>query len=316
MSRDMEKEREKERREGIIMEDEAGEEEGVIYYEFLNPTTAVLRISKFEEENQLQIIKRLEEATCAFYEASIDALIIDISSASGNNYCFAMSLLNYLFPEYRSFEYAVSHKNKLTGAFDMKASDLFSEFASAGSDLLNNNATLNQLCQMNPQIVGLFSPCAWNEYDSPVDVFHDDSWFLPGDQLSRGGVTANYSSIFTQSCAANSNFFIPGETNSLFLPPSNIILLSDGLCSSSCAVFARFPSSFPSPSHLSLPSFFPFLSSASFLSSFPFPLPSPLLFLLHSPFPFLSLSVPSLTSPSLPLIALFFSFSLVLWDSS
>ena len=68
--------------------------------------------------------------------------------------------------------------------------------------------------------------------------FTDGSWLVPGVVHTRGGVTANYSSLiaispFLQACGNPPLMF----TQQLF-QASNIVLLSRGFCGSTCALFA------------------------------------------------------------------------------
>jgi hypothetical protein len=203
-----------------------------VYYTTISPGVGVLRIYTFSPKDRAQFIKTIEEAMCSFAQSGVTKLILDLSQNGGGSICLGYALERFLFPEL----------SPVTGAYDIKASDLFLDFADAGASLLcTEGGTINdtlQFCGTNPELVGYFTPCAWFDWFSKEEYF-DESWIVPGNDAKRGGVTAQYSSFVTQGCADAYNFWIPGQTTGWTLQPQNVILVSDGLCGSTCAVFSR-----------------------------------------------------------------------------
>ena len=198
-----------------------------IYYEMADATTGVLRVYTFAPSDRKAWIDTAEEAICFFNEQNIQRLIIDVSQNGGGSICLGYALEEFLFPGLR----------QTVGAYDLKSSPLFKLFASTAAGQMCDNLS-EQLCGVDPEAAGYFTPCAWYDWYSR-DQYYDDTWFLPGKVVTRGGVPGDYSSFVTQNCDVEFTRWFPGEVTNLNLDPENIILLSDGLCGSTCSVFAR-----------------------------------------------------------------------------
>lgn len=189
-----------------------------------------MRIYTFAPTNSSAFIQTIQEAVIFFNQQNISQLIIDVIQNGGGYVCLGYAVDRFLFPDL----------DPLVGAYDIKASPLFNTFAlSASAQLCNSSAPYFQMCGIAPSIAGYFTPCAWYDWFSG-DNYFDESWFFPGNQIVRGGVLDTYSLPVKQGCADEFIRWIPGEISTLNLDSSNIILLSDGLCGSTCAVFTRF----------------------------------------------------------------------------
>jgi hypothetical protein len=203
-----------------------------IYYTTIQGNVGVLRIYTFSPKDRAEFIKTAEEALCTFAANNISKLIIDLSQNGGGSICLGYGLERFLFPLL----------SPVVGAYDIKASDLFRMYSDAGAELLcTEGGTINdtlQFCGTNPELVGYFTPCAWFDWYSGEE-YYDETWFIPGNYASRGGVSAYYTSFVSQGCDDAFTMWIPGQATGLSLRPENVILVSDGLCGSTCAVFSR-----------------------------------------------------------------------------
>lgn len=192
-----------------------------------NDKTGVLRIYTFSPSDSNEFINIVEDAVCNFKKNNISKLIIDVSQNGGGSICLGYAVERFLFPDI----------SPDTGSYDIKASELFKSFATSAASQMCSNHT-HQVCGLNPEVVGYFTPCAWYDWYSKSQ-YYDSTWFLPGKMVTRGGIPDSYSTFITQNCESEYSRWIPANTARLELPAQNIILLSDGLCGSTCAVFSR-----------------------------------------------------------------------------
>ena len=194
----------------------------------VNDNTGVLRIYTFSPSSPQKFISTVEDAICYFNENNITQLIIDVSQNGGGSICLGYAVERFLFPDV----------TPMTGAYDIKASSLFTLFSNvAPGKMCDRTNETEQVCG-NPMLSGYFTPCTWYDWYSK-DQYYDSTWFIPGNEVTRGGVEGTYSTFITQNCEDQYRLWIPGKATSLNLSPNNIIVVSDGLCGSTCSVFSR-----------------------------------------------------------------------------
>jgi len=80
----------------------------------------------------------------------------------------------------------------------------------------------------NRSDIDLFSPQFW--FNSQRQPYNDSSWYSPGLHHTRGGIKGSYSQRTYHACD-----FVQVYPRHNF---TKILILSDGLCGSTCAVFA------------------------------------------------------------------------------
>lgn len=70
--------------------------------------------------------------------------------------------------------------------------------------------------------------------------YFDETWFNSGRTALRGGVTEQFTALFHDSCYAEYfSRLTPADINPGY-EPKNVVLISDGMCGSTCSVFSSF----------------------------------------------------------------------------
>lgn len=158
-----------------------------------------LQITTFSPDNNDQFLSVVEAATAQAQANSIPFLIIDVRGNGGGDICLG----------YQVIERLVAEPNPI-GHYDIIQNPLM--------DLFVSKATVNT------PIVG---PSSWTQ--SNGQPYTDNTWYTPGVTHLRGGVNGTYSNPSYLSCDFNS----PAPNHQF----KKVIILSDGLCGSTCAVF-------------------------------------------------------------------------------
>jgi len=171
---------------------------------FLSQEVLVMRIINFEPPNNdefLNIVFNTIEVANLF---DIPYLILDLRGNGGGDICLGYQVIDALMEESNPF-----------GKYDIIHSPLMGQFA-------------NYLAQ--PQYSGfLFSPSFWDDPATNVP-FTNISWYTPGNTFTRGGVASNYTKFVHLQCDNST-----APVRYLF---DQILILTDGLCGSTCAVFS------------------------------------------------------------------------------
>eukprot|EP00823_Brevimastigomonas_motovehiculus_P004094 TRINITY_DN2615_c0_g2_i1.p1 TRINITY_DN2615_c0_g2~~TRINITY_DN2615_c0_g2_i1.p1 ORF type:complete len:839 (-),score=223.05 TRINITY_DN2615_c0_g2_i1:208-2682(-) len=160
-------------------------------------------------------------------------LILDLIGNGGGDICLGYSLARFLFPHLTLQQHRV-----IAGRYDLVSSDLFATFARLASDYAMQNPD-KVTCYNDPELGFYFSPCIWVGAEQQ-NLFSTSSWMTEGPQYTRGGVSQAYSVPLHESCEWEfAQWLAPGTVFPGF-SADDILLISDGLCGSTCAVFSSF----------------------------------------------------------------------------
>ncbi|KAJ3428201.1 peptidase s41 family protein [Anaeramoeba flamelloides] len=178
----------------------------------------IIRIYSFslQDEAGYEGFKNMIEKSYDYmYENCIRYLILDLRDNGGGSIDLGYQLFYYIFE---------NQKEKLTpkiGNYDLIHSKLHDELFEKCAD--------NDKCYNDKSIPT--TPKYW--YDKDENQFETIDWYSPGKKYSRGGVEQSYSNLFHE------NVDLSWENkNKLFFDQEHLILLSDGICGSTCAVFS------------------------------------------------------------------------------
>jgi len=140
-------------------------------------------------------------------------LLLDVRSNGGGLVCLSVSSQYQLVPDWDF------HKNNdLYCLYDFKKSSLYDVLVNDGYEYATGN-------YLNPNT-------------DPAVPYTDMSWYTPNEQYTRGGILGNYSTkLYFPDCRNFIDSFISSRsiTNG---PWSKMLILTDGLCGSACALFA------------------------------------------------------------------------------
>eukprot|EP01125_Pyxidicula_operculata_P010746 TRINITY_DN3537_c0_g1_i2.p1 TRINITY_DN3537_c0_g1~~TRINITY_DN3537_c0_g1_i2.p1 ORF type:complete len:495 (+),score=64.67 TRINITY_DN3537_c0_g1_i2:502-1986(+) len=187
-----------------------------IYFEVYNNDTVIMHITSFRFTEGTYF----DEIANWWYFAQIqqiNKLIIDVRGNPGGNLCAAMSILSAFTPFVNDSD---TQSSTLFPQFDTIQSNLGNVFFGAGAT--------SKYCQ---NTVNVYCPFGYNS-TSTGQAYDSIQWYSPGEQLSRGGSTSSYSERVYLNCGTKK------FTKSSFRFP-NILIVSDGYCGSSCAVFTN-----------------------------------------------------------------------------
>jgi hypothetical protein len=215
---------------------------GVSYADY-SEDVGILKVSTFGPPVTQVFRSRVEQAMYQFAQTDKGhnkKLILDLRSNGGGDICLGYALHRYLFPT--TDVHTNGHGPQSLARYDMLKSDLYAELAAkAAEDLVESP----QSC--SPDVVGYFTPCFWfygastasSAVKSTSVMVTNGDWMGSGAvSRTRGGVTADYSSLVHDWCEYEYEFWAPPGAGFGGIDPSNVILLSDGLCGSTCSVFS------------------------------------------------------------------------------
>jgi hypothetical protein len=220
---------------------------GVAYGDY-SDDVGILKVSTFGPPDMQTFRSRVEEAMHTFSLTDKDhskKLIVDLRSNGGGDICLGYGLHRYLFPQ--THVNTNGHGPHSMARYDMIKSDLFSEMAVKGAEMLATTPQSQLACGQDPEVVGYFTPCAWfngaNSGSMAVKssnvMVSDGDWMSSGAvSRTRGGVTAEYSGLIHEGCEVEYSKWAPPGAGFGGVSPENVILLSDGLCGSTCSVFS------------------------------------------------------------------------------
>jgi len=159
----------------------------------------VLQITSFVPASNKQFLAVVDEVVQLGLQGNIPNLILDVRGNGGGDICLGYQVIHNLIAE----------PNPI-GHYDIIHSPLMDLMVSRADD--------------DTPLVG---PSWWTQADGTP--YPNSSWYTPGLQHVRGGVTGTYSNPSYHNCD-----FSPKAPAYLF---KKILILSDGLCGSTCAVF-------------------------------------------------------------------------------
>lgn len=151
----------------------------------------------------------IDEGFAALEAAGVTKLIVDLQSNSGGIICWGRYVLQTLFPQTVDSPYVYS----------LRASPLAQALTWA---------TFWQDQEVKSPFGGLVDPMTGKE-------FVTDSWMNPGSRLPRRKGTFSRE-VTDRFCSAVQD--IKGDSEDTMFEPQDIILLTNGLCGSTCAVLA------------------------------------------------------------------------------
>ena len=191
----------------------------VNYYE-IDGKVGVITIESFVPKSEVQFAKDFQMSMYTAKLNKIQRLIIDLTNNGGGEECLGYALIKYL--------YSSSFKENFATLFartDMIATDLGRELAQAGAGLPSNTDSI-------------WNPATWKSIDGKS--FVDASWYTNQVSHVRSGYNASYTSILKENYCQPSfdNYYFTGE-DLLYYAPDDIILISNGRCASTCALFSR-----------------------------------------------------------------------------
>ena len=170
---------------------------------FVDNDTIALKISTFSPDVESQFLSVLHKTLTTAESKEVKNLIVDVIGNGGGSICLGYKIINQLVSE-RNPEgtYDIIHSN-LTDALVQKASKM-------------------------REMIPVYGPSFWS--NKQRKVYSDSSWYEPGIEYSRGGKVSNYSQRVFHACDYDDS--VPTHKF------QRILILSDGLCGSTCAVFS------------------------------------------------------------------------------
>jgi len=181
---------------------------------------AVISLESFAPQSENTFLLDLSSILNMIETNKMEKLIIDISNNKGGDSCLTKTVLNRLYTNLfgmRSVD--------VEARMDLADSDIGREMAIAGAVLPNTSNSI-------------WSPSAWK--NSNGEIFTDANWFLNQVNITRGSMSAFYTSpIYEHDCIQNSEESGGERTDGSTFSSDNVILLSNGICIGSCALFAR-----------------------------------------------------------------------------
>jgi len=192
--------------------------EKISYYE-INGNVGVITIADFGPSSIPQFAKDFQTSLYFAKLNKISNMIIDLTNNGGGEECLGYALVKYLYSNSFKEDYVTLFANS-----DMIQSDLGLELAKAGAQK-----------QVSDNI---WSPLHWRSTNG--GVFRDESWYSKSVEHTRGGVSNKYTSFVKENyCASFFSPFYFDDGSLLNYPLDDIILISNGRCASTCALFSR-----------------------------------------------------------------------------
>lgn len=195
----------------------------VSYFE-IDGQVGVITIDSFVPQSEVAFAKDFQMSMYMAKLNKIPKLIIDVTNNGGGEECLGYALIKYLYSSTFSQNFAT-----LFARTDMIATELGRALALKGAS------------QLGPNDDSIWNPTTWRDMNGVT--YSDASWYTVQHNYTRGGNNAPshaYTSILKENYCQSSfdNYYFTGE-DLLNYSPDNIILLSNGRCASTCALFTR-----------------------------------------------------------------------------
>jgi hypothetical protein len=219
---------------------------GVSYADY-SDDIGILKVSTFGPSDMQVFRSRVEEAMHTFStngNVATKKLVLDLRSNGGGDICLGYALNRFLFPT--TTVHTNGHGPHSMARYDMIKSALFTELAAKGADMLAKSPQTQLACGQDPEVVGYFTPCSWFAGASDAATATKGSnimvgsgeWLSSSVSRTRGGVTAQYSNLIHEGCEDEYYNWAPPGAGFGGIEPNRVMLLSDGLCGSTCSVFS------------------------------------------------------------------------------
>lgn len=204
---------------------------GTISFTVLPDNTGVLQINNFEPDDNTAFLTLIQTAI-SNHQQNLGGtkLIIDLRGNGGGDICLGYSVLRFLFPQILQPSFGVDASDGPYGRYDTIIAPLTQFLADLGSASLRTSPA-NNPCNF-------FTPCAWLN-PSTQTPYANEEWFNSGRTLERGGVMESFTALFHDNCASYYGPLAPSDINPGY-QPKNVIMMSDGMCGSTCSVFSSF----------------------------------------------------------------------------
>ncbi|KAJ6237693.1 peptidase s41 family protein [Anaeramoeba flamelloides] len=174
----------------------------------------IIRIYNFAPDNVQGFKYQIEQIYDYLYQHNVEYLVIDLRNNGGGIIDLGYQLFYYIFG-------TEEYQDPKIGNYDFRHSDLHYEMFS--------KCALNEECLNEKD--NFFSPKYW--LDENEKGFDSNIWYFQGNNYTRGGNIHEYSSLVHDHVDLSWE-----NTNELYYKPEKVIVLSDGRCGSTCAVFA------------------------------------------------------------------------------
>ncbi|KAJ1554700.1 hypothetical protein HK096_002311 [Nowakowskiella sp. JEL0078] len=150
-------------------------------------------------------------------------LIIDVSSNGGGVVCYAQLIATILF---NVVPRKLLFKDIQFPVFDMRSSDLLNTIAKASASTASSKTILQ-----------FYSSATKSPLQNPLSVWYTTR--SPGPDNTKGAYTQQYGDTFCNIPSLVSSYVTAAKLQQSFWDPSNIALLSDGVCGSACSFITR-----------------------------------------------------------------------------
>ncbi|KAJ6240619.1 peptidase s41 family protein [Anaeramoeba flamelloides] len=174
----------------------------------------IIRIYNFAPDNVQGFKYQIEQIYDYLYQHDVEYLVIDLRNNGGGIIDLGYQLFYYIFG-------TEEYPDPKIGNYDFRHSDLHDEMFS--------KCELNEECLNEKD--NFFSPKYW--LDANEKEFESNIWYFQGNNYTRGEKIHGYSSLVHEPVDLSWE-----NTNELYYKPEKVLVLSDGRCGSTCAVFA------------------------------------------------------------------------------
>jgi len=148
-----------------------------------------------------------------------DMVVLDVMQNGGGYVCLGIRLMEMLVEDF------FDDHTKTQMVYDLPHSDLMSTFV----DVYNYPDPF-----VNPMDVEqILNPVTQESYNNGAE------WYYPGRNVTMGGVTSLRSNTFCLDCRNSEQLPSTTYRPATFVPPSHLVILTDGTCGSTCASFTK-----------------------------------------------------------------------------
>ncbi|KAL9649024.1 hypothetical protein ABK040_008401 [Willaertia magna] len=191
----------------------------VSYYR-VGDQVSVITIDSFVPNSNAQFAKDFQLSLYLAKLSKTSRLIIDVTNNGGGDECLGYALIKYLFPA----DFAQNYETLFANT-DMIATDIGLELAQAGAKRNDNQDSI-------------WYPATWRS--TTGGTFSDASWYSNTIEHTRGGSESKYTSLLKEGyCQPEFDDYNFGDGSNQIYSSDNIIILSNGRCASTCALFSR-----------------------------------------------------------------------------
>ncbi|OQR91385.1 hypothetical protein ACHHYP_04731 [Achlya hypogyna] len=200
------------------------EPDAVEYIESVVPNAAVLKINSFYPKEQWQFAANISFALSQFAMSNNTKLILDLSGNGGGSIGLGYATLRYLFPSLDAAGPREGYGPHRDAVYRARRTELSEKAAIYSAEALFQ-------APYNPRD---FTPYGYYRSASQRQ-FLDASWMTPGETTVLGEMSQG----FYMGYLSAYDLFPPPGAN-FKIAPENLVVVSQGYCGSTCAVFASY----------------------------------------------------------------------------